>query len=53
MDWYERIPEDARILLSKAPAWQNIGLLLGLTGLLLGAAVVIIQYREYAVSSPD
>ncbi|HHK41280.1 MAG TPA: hypothetical protein ENJ50_02580 [Planctomycetaceae bacterium] len=53
MDWYERIPEDARILLSKAPAWQNVGFLLGLTALLLGAAVVIIQYREYAVNSPD
>ncbi len=53
MDWYDKVPEDARILLSKAPPWQNVGVLLGITVSLLAAAVVAIQFREYLTGGPD
>ncbi len=53
MGWYEQIPDDAKSLVSQAPPWQNVVLLLVITTSLLGVAVVAIQFREYLTGGED
>lgn len=53
MGWYDQLDPNMQLFLSDAPAWQNVLFVLILSAVYLGAAVAVVQFREYLTDRPE
>ena len=50
MGWLDELPDDVEIIISPAPAWLHVMLLIGMTAALLVAAGFVVSNKQYIVS---